>query len=51
MPYVKARYTEKQGNYEYADSMLIITKDSAYEACVLIIMALVLINALIIQNW
>ena len=33
MPYVKVRYTSNQGNYEYADSMLVITKDSAYEVC------------------
>ena len=33
LPFVRARYTNDQGNYEYADSMLVITKDSAYQAC------------------
>ena len=32
LPFVRARYTNDQGNYEYADSMLVITKDSAYQA-------------------
>ena len=29
IPYIRARYTSDQGEYEYADSMLIITSDSA----------------------
>ena len=33
MPYIRARYTSNQGNYEYADSMLVITKDSAFQVC------------------
>jgi len=33
IPYVTTRYTSDQGNYEYADSMLVITKDSAYRVC------------------
>ena len=33
IPYIQIRYTSNQGNYEYADSMLVITKDSAYRVC------------------
>jgi hypothetical protein len=33
IPYVQIRYTSNQGNYEYADSMLVITEDSAYRVC------------------
>jgi hypothetical protein len=33
IPYIRDRYTSNQGEYEYADSMLVITKDSAYRVC------------------
>ena len=32
-PYINYRITSNDGNYEYADSMLVVTKDSAYRVC------------------
>ena len=33
IPYITYRSTSSDGRYEYADSMLVVTKDSAYRVC------------------
>ena len=33
IPYIRTRSAGDQGTYEYADSMLVITEDSAYRVC------------------
>ena len=36
IPYIQAVYTNDQGNYQHSNSMLIITKKSAYRVCPII---------------